>query len=83
MLKLTYPESVDGTLQLVQGGPPIALGIPVISQFGVMFNGSNYVAFTTPINHGLQPNDTVRLFSFVDNVGGYLALPVREFPVFN
>jgi hypothetical protein len=82
MLKLTYPNSIDVTLQLVRGGAPIVFGIPIITQLGVSFNGSNYVAFQTPINHGLQPNDTIKLYNFIDNTGGNLALPTREFSVF-
>ena len=82
MLKLTYPHSIDPNIKLVKGGPALNMGIPIISQIAVTFNGSNYVAFQTAINHGLQPNDTVKLYNFIDNTGGNLALPVREFPVF-
>ena len=82
MLKLTYPHSIDPNIKLVQGGLPLYMGIPVITQLAVTFNGSNYVAFQTVINHGLQPNDTIKLYNFIDNTGGSLALPTREFSVF-
>ena len=82
MLKLTYPHSIDPNIKLVQGGAALNMGIPIITQLSLMFNGSNYVAFQTPINHGLQPNDTIKLYNFIDNTGGNLALPTREFPVF-
>ena len=85
MLKLTYPyDTMDITLVQNTGNISLKDGIPVITQTGVNFAGTEYVIFKTPINHGLDKNDKIKLYNFDDlTPGTTLGLNVdREFVVY-
>jgi len=81
MLKITYPYAQDNTLQLVKGGTTLGSGIPIIEQMTLSLNGNDYVAFKTPINHGLSRQDELNLYNFID-VNNDLALNSRQYAVF-
>lgn len=67
LLKITYPfEKTDIELVKNNSGTTLSDGIPVIQQFPIELNGRNYVAFLTPMNHGLSEGSNVRLFNFID-----------------
>ena len=64
LLKITYPfEKTDIELVKNNSGTTLSDGIPVIQQFPIELNGRNYVAFLTPMNHGLSEGSNVRLFN--------------------
>ena len=67
MLKITYPYTSD-TISLLQDSGSYTLedGIPVIEKLTLLLNGRRYTAFKTPINHGLKPEDGIRLIGFGD-----------------
>lgn len=80
MLKITYPHQKED-ITLIQGGLSLSAGIPVLEKIPISQNGSEYVAFKTPINHGLEKNDKIKLYGFND-LSGNLALSSREFLVY-
>ena len=67
MLKITYPYTSD-TISLVQdsGSYTLADGIPVIEKITILVGGRRCTGFKTPINHGLKPEDGIRLIGFGD-----------------
>tara|TARA_R110002110_G_scaffold131093_9_gene311691 strand:- start:338 stop:2752 length:2415 start_codon:yes stop_codon:yes gene_type:complete len=83
MLKVTYPFDTEDIV-LVRNSSNISLkdGIPIIQQLAVRINGRNYVAFMTPINHGLKERDSINMYRFIDNSGGNLALNDIQYNVF-
>lgn len=68
LFKLVYPFSTKD-ITLVKNNLNISLkdGVPIINQFTVELNGRQYIGFRTPMNHGLNVGDRIRLFNFVDN----------------
>lgn len=82
-MKITYPATTKDIV-LVRNNSNISLkdGIPIINKTIVSLNGRDYVAFTTPINHGLKKEDEINLYNFTDNTGGNLALIDRSYNVF-
>ena len=68
LLKIVYPFSTKD-ITLVDNNSNISLkdGIPIISQFTVDLNGRQYVGFRTPMNHGLNIGDRIKLYNFIDN----------------
>ena len=83
MLKLTYPYSTkDITLVENNGGVTLADGIPVIEQIKISINGRSYTGFKTPINHGLDVGDEIKMYNFQDPTGN-LVLSARTISVFS
>jgi hypothetical protein len=68
LFKLVYPFSTKD-ITLVKNNLNISLkdGVPIIDQFTIILNGRQYIGFRTPMNHGLNVGDRIRLFNFVDN----------------
>jgi len=68
LFKLVYPFSTKD-ITLVKNNLNISLkdGVPIINQFTIELNGRQYIGFRTPMNHGLNVGDRIRLFNFVDN----------------
>ena len=68
LFKLVYPFSTKD-ITLVKNNLNISLkdGVPIIDQFTIELNGRQYIGFRTPMNHGLNVGDRIRLFNFVDN----------------
>jgi hypothetical protein len=68
LLKIVYPFSTKD-ITLVDNNSNISLkdGIPIIDQFTVDLNGRQYVGFRTPMNHGLNIGDRIKLYNFIDN----------------
>jgi len=83
MLKLTYPYSTkDITLIENNGGITLADGIPVIEQIKISINDRAYTGFKTPINHGLDVGDKIKMYNFQDPTGN-LVLSARTISVFS
>ena len=82
LMKITYPYA-QTDITLVQNEFNISLkdGLPIIEKMVVSLHGRDYVAFKTPINHGLQPRDLINLYNFQD-LSGDLALSQRSKAVF-
>ena len=68
LFKLVYPFSTKD-ITLVKNNLNISLkdGVPIIDKFTIELNGRQYIGFRTPMNHGLNVGDRIRLFNFVDN----------------
>jgi hypothetical protein len=68
LLKLVYPFGTKD-ITLVKNNLNISLkdGVPIIDKFTIELNGRQYIGFRTPMNHGLNAGDRIRLFNFVDN----------------
>lgn len=68
LLKLVYPFGTKD-ITLVKNNLNISLkdGVPIIDKFTIELNGRQYIGFRTPMNHGLNVGDRIRLFNFVDN----------------
>jgi len=68
LLKIVYPFSTkDITLVKNNSNKSLKDGIPIIDKFTVELNGRQYVGFRTPMNHGLNVGDRIKLYNFVDN----------------
>ena len=68
LLKIVYPFSTkDITLVKNNSNKSLKDGIPVIDKFTIELNGRQYVGFRTPMNHGLNVGDRIKLYNFVDN----------------
>ena len=82
LMKITYPyTSTDITLVQNEFNISLKDGLPIIEKMVVSLHGRDYVAFKTPINHGLQPRDLINLYNFYD-LSGDLALDQRSKAVF-
>ena len=68
LFKLVYPFGTKD-ITLVKNNLNISLkdGVPIIDKFTIELNGRQYIGFRTPMNHGLNVGDRIRLFNFVDN----------------
>ena len=68
LFKLVYPFATKD-ITLVKNNLNITLkdGVPIIDKFTIELNGRQYIGFRTPMNHGLNVGDRIRLFNFVDN----------------
>jgi len=67
LLKILYPfNNKDIVLVKNNAGKSLKDGIPIIEQFSVELNGSQYVGFRTPMNHGLSDGDRIQLNNFID-----------------
>jgi hypothetical protein len=68
LLKIVYPFSTkDITLVKNNSNKSLKDGIPIIDKFTIELNGRQYVGFRTPMNHGLNVGDRIKLYNFVDN----------------
>jgi hypothetical protein len=84
LLKIVYPFNTRD-ITLVKNNSNISLkdGIPIIDQFTIDLNGRQYTGFRTPMNHGLNVGDKIRLYNFVDNTpNNTLNLTTRLYRVF-
>ncbi len=68
LLKIVYPFNTKDIV-LVKNNSNISLkdGVPIIDKFTIELNGRLYTGFRTPMNHGLNVGDRIKLFNFVDN----------------
>ena len=83
MLKLTYPYSTkDITLIENNGGITLANGIPIIKKIKISINDRLYTGFKTPINHGLDVGDEIKMYNFQDPTGN-LVLSARTISIFS
>jgi len=83
MLKLTYPYSTkDITLVENNGGITLADGIPIIKKIKISINDRLYTGFKTPINHGLDVGDEIKMYNFQDPTGN-LVLSARTISIFS
>ena len=81
-MKITYPYSQqDITLVKNTNGISLKDGIPIIGKGVLALNGNEYIFFKTPINHGLEINDRINLYNFID-INNDLALSQRSYAVF-
>ncbi len=82
LLKITYPFDTRD-INLVENNNGISLkdGIQIIEKGTVKINNRSYVYFKTPINHGLNAEDEIKLYNFVDNTNNGLYLDERNFIV--
>jgi len=84
LLKIVYPfENKD--IVLVKNNLNISLkdGIPIIDKFTIELNGRQYTGFRTPMNHGLNVGDKIKLYNFVDNTpNNTLNLNTQSYRVF-
>jgi hypothetical protein len=84
LLKIVYPfENKD--IVLVKNNLNISLkdGIPIIDKFPIELNGRQYTGFRTPMNHGLNVGDRIKLYNFVDNTpNNTLNLNTQNYRVF-
>ena len=68
MLRVSYPyANKDITLVENNNGITLADGIPFISVTEKLINTISYSVFKTPINHGLNVGDAVKVFSIGEN----------------
>ena len=68
LFKIVYPFNTKDIV-LVKNNSNTSLkdGVPIIDKFSVELNGRLYTGFRTPMNHGLNVGDKIKLFNFVDN----------------
>jgi len=83
-LKITYPAYTEDITLVENGGNGVSLsqGIPIVSVTGITINDRKFTAFESSINHGLQENDVIKLYNFIDNTGGNLGLDERKVNVY-
>ncbi len=82
LLKITYPFDTRD-INLVENNNNTSLkdGLQIIEKGEVTINNRQYVYFKTPINHGLNVEDEIKLYNFIDNTNNGLYLNERTFNV--
>lgn len=82
LLKITYPfDTRDINLVENNNGTSLKDGLQIIEKGEVSINNRKYVYFKTPINHGLNAEDEIKLYNFIDNTNNSLYLTERTFVV--